>query len=455
MRLPLRLLPSVHGAIFVLAVAFAVSVVSGCGGGGGDPGPDGGGGNTDGGEEPARYALFGVTGAAELNDLSLAVGPDGRVGVAWFDTLGPQSGQSGVTDYAVRYREWRDGAFTDVEDVAVVQLAQFGIDLAFDPDGHPSMTFLGGDNATQMGGTSVFWHQSDAVIARRRSSGAWEVETVARFSDDAPAGNNVSDNGYLVGLYAQLAYAGGQTFLAWRDSHGGQNQQDAWAGSDLEMAVGNEGAWAPEVVIEGGKDKQGFGGHAQMVIAQGRPAIVSDRILGGPSAIGSDVVFSRKREDGTWDATVRPFSFTVGNTGTGPKLAHDPVLGFAIAVVDRSDDSLWFTRSVNEGANWSEADPVFQSGSGGWYPSLSVHPATHEPSIAFYVCGRASGIPQGSCPEREDELLVTERRSGLWREHLVDAEGGFRPDLAHLPDGRRVLAYRNPRTGALNLAVER
>ena len=208
MPLPHRPLCVVSGALWILGVA--------CSGGGGDPGTDAGTGPDSGGEEQARYDLYGVTGAADLNDLSLAVGPEGRVGIAWFDTLGPHSGRSGVTDYAVRYREWRDGAFGEVEEVAVVQLAQFGIDVAFDEDGHPALTFLGGDNATQSGGTSVFWQQSDAVIARRRTTGSWEVETVARFSDNAPAGNNVSDTGYLVGLYRSSRSRAGR-----RSSRGG------------------------------------------------------------------------------------------------------------------------------------------------------------------------------------------------------------------------------------------
>ena len=439
-----------------LALALLAAIASGCGGGSGSGKEDAGTPQEDAGGDSARYAISAITAAGDLNELAMAVAPDGRIGLAWFDTLGPRTGMSGVTDYQLRYAEWRDGQLSAAEDVRVVQLPQFGLSLAFDGEGRPALSYLGGDNVTQTGGTSVFWLQSDAVISRRRANGTWEEEIVAKHSDSAPGGNDVSDTGYLVGLYPALAFgADGQTFLAWRDSHGGQNQQDAWAGSDLELAVGGEGAFSLEVVIAGGKDKQGYGGHLQMVVADGRPAIVSDRIFGGPQGIGSDVVFSRKRADGMWNEKLRPFSTTIGNTGTGPSLAHDPVLGFAIAVVDRSDDSLWFTRSVNEGQSWSEADPVFHAGSGGWYPSLSVHPTQHDPSIAFYVCARAAGVSQSSCPERDDELRVTERIGGLWREHLVDAAGGWRPVLRHLADGRRAVAYRDPRNGALKLAVER
>ena len=82
---------------------------------------------------------------------------------------------------------------------------------------------------------------------------------------------------------------------------------------------------------------------------------------------------------------------SIANTQTGPSLAYDPTLGFAIAIVDKGQDALYFTRSVNDGKTWSEKDPVYQSGSGGWYPSLSINPDSHDPSIAFYICARAGG----------------------------------------------------------------
>lgn len=420
-----------------------------------DAGEGDGGGDDGGTTAQDRYDFYGFTGGQGLDEIAMAVAPDGRIGVAYFVDMGvPQGGT--VADFELRYQEWNAGQISMPEVVTTVQRV-FGLDLAFQPSGQPAVTYLGGDGETGVTGPSVFWLQSDAVVTRRSANGTWTEEVVVRFSNEAPAGNPVSDTGYLVGMYAALSFDGSTTFLAYRDAHVGQNQQDSWAGADVEMAVGSEMNWQRTMVLAGGVDKQGYGGHIQMVIAGGQPAIVFDQILGAPGAISQNVHFMRRKADGTWMTRTRPFGKDIGNTQKGPSITYDPVLGFAVAVVDRSEDALYFARSVNDGVTWSEATPVYQSGSGGWYPSVSVNPVTHDPSIAFYICSRTAGMAegQGSCPENEDKLVISERIGNIWREHTVDEAGGWTPKLAHLADGRRVIAYRDPLSGAVKLAVEK
>lgn len=417
------------------------------------PEDDGGTDSSEDGGNPANasFAISSVTGTGDLLDLDMAVASDGRVGIAYFVNVGAPSGSS-ITDYELRYQEWSGGQVSQPEKVRVVQ-RMYGLDLAFQPNGQPAIAFLGGDNVTP-DGTSDFWLQSDAAITRRSASGTWTEEVVAKNGDEAIAGNNVSDRGPVVGLDPALAFTADGTFFAWRDVHDGQFPEQDWAGSDLEIGIGGQGAWQKSVVIAGGKDKQAYGADLQMVIANGQPAIVSDQGFGGPDAAGQNVLFSRRNADGTWATPVRPID-SIANTQTGPSLAYDPTLGFAIAVVDKGQDALYFTRSVNDGKTWSEKDPVYQSGSGGWYPSLSINPDSHDPSIAFYICARAGGKQEGSCPERDDRLVVSERIGGIWRETTVDENGGWHPKLGHLPDGKRVVVYRDPRSGAINLAVEK
>jgi hypothetical protein len=108
--------------------------------------------------------------------------------------------------------------------------------------------------------------------------------------------------------------------------------------------------------------------------------------------------------------------------------------------------------------DWSTPDPVYKSGTGGWYPSLAFDPVNHEPSIAYYICALETGRNDTSCNPRDDKLVVATRIGGNWREELVDAGGGWSPKLAYLSNGKRVILYRAPvvapDNGVLKLAVE-
>jgi hypothetical protein len=79
----------------------------------------------------------------------------------------------------------------------------------------------------------------------------------------------------------------------------------------------------------------------------------------------------------------------------------------------------------------------------------------HEPLIAYHVCSLTGGATPGSCKPEVDELRVTQRILGQWRGETVDSEGGMSIRLGVLPSGKRVVAYRDPRSGAVKLAVER
>ncbi|MBX5483322.1 MAG: hypothetical protein IRZ16_15990 [Myxococcaceae bacterium] len=422
---------------------------------GADGGDDGGGAVDGGHEQQAPYAFYGLTGAGDFLPLDLAIAEDGRVGVAYFVNVGKPMGANDI-DYEIRYQEWKDGQLSEPETVHTVQRL-LDVSLTFAPNGQPAIGYLGGDAVTPVG-VSQYWLQSDAAVAWREPNGTWTEEIVAQHSADAAGSKPDGDIGFLVGLGTQLVSAGGKTFVAWRDCHFGQNTSD-WSGSELEFASGGRNAWQPSVVVSGWDGKQGYGGHLDMVIADGEPAIVSDSVYGGADSAGQNLYFSRRKKDGTWAPIVAPTNKPIGDTQSGPSLAYDPVLGFAIAVVDRTEDALYFTRSQpkddGKAGTWSELTPVYQSGSGGWYPSLSINPITHEPSIAYYVCSKAPGANEGSCVEEDDELRISERIAGIWRTQQVDPAGGWHPKLAHFANGKRVLAYRDPRSGAIKLAVEK
>ncbi len=155
---------------------------------------------------------------------------------------------------------------------------------------------------------------------------------------------------------------------------------------------------------------------------------------------------------------------TISDTMTGAALAAGPT-GYSVAVTDRHTSTLLYFESATCD-RWPVPDPVWGSGTGGWYPSVALDPVyVNEPSIAFYVCSPRSGIVETSCLQSEDSLRVSTRLEGVWRETLVDPAGGWAPKLGFLPNGKRVVVYRvpaakyplgpvNPQAGALKIAIE-
>jgi hypothetical protein len=388
------------------------------------------------------------SGATALEPLAMAVGPGDRIGVAYFFKVSS-------SDYEIRYVQVESGVVSQPEKIDTVQRV-FGLSLAYDSNGRAAVAYLGG-GADQ----SAFWFQSDLEVAYRTAANTWSSRIPVTMGNQATAGNPVSDRGFLVGLNPAIVFKGTEAFVAYRDGHDGQFEQQDWAGSDLEAVNGGPDAWTTRVVAAGGDNKAAYGGHIAMVMGlNSQPALVQDQVSGSADGTGANVLFQRRNADGTWTA---PFQVqTVTNTQRGASLAYDSTLGFGIAVVERSVNRLTFVScrgttatQCTRAADWTTPDPVYESGTGGWYPSLAIDPKTHDPSIAFYRCSRSAGANEGTCNPNDDELRVSTRIEGNWREALVDADGGWSPKMAYLSTGQRVIAYRAPVSGVLKLAVER
>ncbi|WP_224370292.1 hypothetical protein [Hyalangium versicolor] len=434
-----------HGLALCLMLALAACK----GDDGGDPKPDGG---TDIPDPNDNSNFTRLTLESTPNDqlpLALAVGPNDVVGVAYFFRVSDKN-------YEIRYLQVVDGQVSQPETVATVQLV-YGLSLAFDSAGKPAVAYLGGDNDD-----TVFWHQSDMAVSFRSGANQWTEEIAVRSSNEAVSTSGPSNQGYLVGINPAIVFDGSKAVVTYRDCHNGQFPQQDWNASDLEVAEGNIGSWTHRVLVAGGDDKQAYGGHISMVVgAGGQPALVHDQIFNSPDGTGSNVLFQRRKADGTWTSPPFPVQ-TVPNTQKGASLAWDATLGYGIAVLDRLESKLMFisckgntgTQCTGKG-DWTTPDPVYQSGSGGWYPSLAIDPKTHDPSIAFYICSNSPGANESSCPANDDELRVTTRIEGNWREQLVDANGGVYPKMGYLSSSQRVIAYRLPSNGVLMLAVEK
>ncbi|MBN8228973.1 hypothetical protein JYK02_15795 [Corallococcus macrosporus] len=387
-----------------------------------------------------------------LSNIAMAVAPDDRIGIAYFVKVSDK-------DFELRYREVKDGQVQATgEKIATVQ-RMYGVSLAFSSTGQPAVSYLGGGSDQ-----SVFWLQSDLAVSFRNANGTWTESIAVKRGDEAIAGNPVSDTGYLVGINPSIVFRGSEALVVYRDVHNGQSPQQDWAGSDVELASGGPTTWQKRVVAAGGNgtdEKPAYGGRLQLLMAGDQPALVFDQAFGAADASGQNVFFQRRNTDGTtWTPPVKVQS--VGGTMLGASLAYDPVVGFGIAAVDRFTSKLTFigcggTTGTKCAAaqDWTTPDPVYQTGSGGWYPSLAFDPKTHDPSIAFHVCSLESGRNEGSCSPSDDALVIATRVEDQWREVVVDTAGGWSPKLAFLSTGQRVVLYRAGGTQALTLAVER
>ncbi|MFL5353413.1 hypothetical protein [Archangium sp.] len=378
--------------------------------------------------------------ARELQPLALAVGPGDVVGVAYYSRVGD------TADYELRFLEWKNGAASSPELIATVQRVS-GVSVAYDSTGKAAVSYLGGGSDQ-----STYWFQSDLAVAYRNGPGSWTPRIPATKSNNAATGNALADSGFLVGLNPAIVFNGTKAYVAYRDGHNGQFGKQDWEGSDLELVEGGPTSWTPRMLAMSADTKSGYGGHISMVLGEGGlPALVHDQVSDGADARGHNVLFQRRKADGSWTTPLQVQ--TVSDTQLGASLAWDGQVGYGVAVVDRTSNKLTYTFS-KDGVSWSAPDPVFQSGAGGWYPSLAFDPAHHEPHIAYYVCSNSASANEQGCDARVDELRVFALIENNWRDVLVDAGGGWGSKLAFLSTGKRVVAYRAPDSGVVKLAVE-
>jgi len=397
---------------------------------------------------------------------------------------------AGVVDYDIMFQEFDvdGGVGFGAERVQTVQRF-FGVSVAYQANGDPAVAYLGGPTDTAV---TAFWYQNDAAIAYR-SGGVW-AEQVAAANSSPPFSSPTSapsDNGTVVGFFPALTFEGNNAVLAYRDGHFGSSAgMGDWQAADLELAIGSTGNWTPVALLQAGNVKRAYGGHSRIVsgantLATGPrgAAVVSDRVPNGPDTFGQDIEFSEQQADGSWKTTgaLQPLTAVdtpsilgpngasqVPNTQAGPSLAYRDGFGYAIAVTNRSVNGAFFTSCATP-ANcpipggcdcsttngWDTLDPVFQSGSGGWYVSIAISP-DGDPSIAYYVCSSQPNRNENNCTA-DDYLAVTNRGvSKIWSDHVlvVDTGPAFQTRMVFIGN-RRVIGYRNGASGVLQIAVEK
>ncbi len=437
--------------------------------------PDGGsttggtnGGNPDGGDG----GLITVTldpNATGNGDIAMAIGPNDKVGVAYFTVSGMSN--TGF-DYTINYIEYQNGTVTGPVIVRTVQRT-LGLTLAYMPDGTPAIGYLGGTNyvynGPDAGNTptgSTYWLESQAAIAYPLSDGGWQENICMQDSTAGGAfmpttgictATALMNRGSVVGLWPSLLFDGGTAVMVFRDVHDGQFPVQDWEASAGKTCVGspitNDWTWNMAVATDvccGSDAHQAFGGHNQMIWGpNGTMAIVSDKMQNDQGEVftgGHDVLFTMTQADGTWSTSVNPFVTTCADTGetiadtqTGPVIAYSIGTGYVIAVVDHTTDDLMYVSSP-DGVSWGQVQHVYQQGSGGWYPSIAIDPISGAPAVAFFICSLEPSAT--SCSPTDAQLVVKELVGAGWQDVInVPGQQFYLPKLQYLSTGKPVIAY--------------
>lgn len=441
---------------------------------------------------------FAIQGFASIPTFQMALTPSGGLGFAYVEQSGDQTTGKPRPDpqlinYEIRYVEWNGGTVSGQQLVHFPVQNFVGVSVDYQPTGDPAVAYLGWVGPPDAGFdvSQAFWYQNDAVV-NYRSGSTWTEHTAVVTSGEAACGDGSCDNGLVVGLFPALLFDGANgAILAYKDVHFGSSPLGDYGGADLELALGGPTSWTHDL-LQVGKDftpsifcssttaRLARGSHSKLIHGAGaKPVLVADLGNQQPPAtdISHDVYFTEK-DNTPWggstnlscpvslllasDSTILPNGLT--NTQAGPSVAYDPVEGYGVAVTSVSDHGVFYKSckaNCNTPTNWSVFQTVFQFGSGGYFASVAINPDTNEPWVAHYFCSADSSKNVNSCPPSENELRVSSSTRfggvpGPWVDEPVDVNGGFQTQSLFLKNPTRLaIAYRDPNTGVLKLAVEK
>ncbi|MBI4822060.1 MAG: hypothetical protein HY791_37730 [Deltaproteobacteria bacterium] len=344
----------------------------------------------------------------------VAVSSSGRVGIAYFRSLGEQGVCSRVANapigtYAIMYAE-DSNDFTPEEVIRVDLLNLNGISLAFDDSGNPAIAFMGGaEGAYRCGGTDV--------MLARKSGAAWTTNMVDSdgmatpvFQEDVDScafyQNTCNAGGQdVVGPWPALAFASGQPAIAYRDIHFGFAQDDEEK-SDLELS------WNGRFTL----DATWGGGNQTRMTSPGA----------GRLALVHASPYGTENGDGIWVMTYD------GSSWARIKVSNETDVGYRIGLATRGDSIAvaYHARSdkkafLVEGTRdrFGQPSVLDQTGDTGRSPSLA-YDESGRLGAAFYRCGPYR--PDISdCSIAEDALVLGVRGAEGWKKYEVRAQRGF------------------------------
>ena len=387
-------------------------------------------------------------------------------------------------------------------------------------NGQAVVGLLGWTSAPGYDATQAYWYQHQGVLAYRTANGAgpgtWtQVDAVDNgpapgadpAANGACAGNGSCVEGPITGLYPAVLVDGAETFFTVRNVHFGSSTGTGdFINSNFDLALGGPATWQyfglgwgkPGIQLDLSPSQPGvsrgcsistntpgrtaYGNHSRIILGyNNHPAIISDIGNNEYNSPGTDVLFFEQQDGGSWNCPMTIVTSadtsTTGNfpgneqamqETSGPSIAYDSQgVGYAVSISDISGSGAAYFKTCNPNADagwgcvtnghWTDFQPVFQSGSGGYFSSVALNPDTHDPWVAYYFCSSSPAYNEFSCPPLERQLVVatSPNNIGIWYPQPVDTQGAWQTQMLYLTNPTRlVIGYRDPTTGVMKVAVE-
>ncbi len=328
--------------------------------------------------------------------------------------------------WSLKYAQW-DGEnwINETIDQPILLGNPPGLDLIFNAQNQPVLSVLSGKVVAKTrycGGSDLGIYQRTDTMGIGESTLAnemnmmsfdesqfllkkWDLDLAAVDSKQAASGEDASDYGDVVGYWPSISQSKqGQYLVAYQDVHGGGLQRDDLARADLEVVIGQNGAWQHEAVDfgEGAGIRMSTG-----FLSDGTPLILYE--------IPIEAAQEERNRQGLWLAFKRNGTWEKAQIAKGPQKTKAALLvhkdQIIIAYYDLSQKLLNLISYQTQGTlndvpienmdNWDQQQLGDLRYNEGLNPSLAVD-STGRIAIAWYRC---SSVEDDSCRPSEDAVI--------------------------------------------------
>lgn len=318
----------------------------------------------------------------------------------------------------------------------VVPLTPQGFDLKEDPQGRPSVAYLGGEPQMQ------FCGGNDAVFSVR-DGGTWTPETAGAESGDSATGLPASDAGFVVGLWPALAFdANGNPALTYKDTHFGSMQHDDQYRADLEFALGGD-SWSHEAPDPG----EGAGNYGSLLFdGEGRAVAFYAITIETQGNSRHGVWAARRETSGEWTlvklhvGAIHREVVSLVAPGSGDLIAAWYSEAEKAVRLRRLSDHEQF---ADAGA-WSDELVASNQYDEGQFVSLALTPA-NQVALAYRRCKLLTATG-GGCDLNDEGVIFALDEGSYWSFQVVDEADigscGEYTSLDITDDGTAFISYR-------------